>query len=245
MNDPVAPLEQLVQTLSCFAPLDQEDQEAIYGLASVTRELPAGGYLIREFQRPGPCQVLLAGFAMRSKFSVEGARQITGIQLPGDLLDIQHLYLDQADHSLQALTNITVAEIDRMQLQGLVETRINILRAVFRADEVEGSIAREWLLNVGQRTGRQRIAHLICETAVRLKRQNVDDMFGYVLPMTQEQLGDATGMTAVHVNRMLKQLVSEGCIARDRHKTTILNWERLSEAADFNPSYLHLQPSSR
>jgi CRP-like cAMP-binding protein len=162
------------------------------------------------------------------------------VQLPSDALNLQHLYLHLADHNVIALPRLSVAEVSRKEMKVLLEHRINLTRAFIVDNAVEASISREWLLNVGRRNGIERIAHLICEVATRLERQQVSDMYGYVLPMTQEQLGDATGLTAVHVNRMLKNLEKEGLIARDRNKITIANWVGLSRLSDFNPTYLHL-----
>lgn len=240
MNFEAHPLQALVRKFESHIKLDEDDRSALLTLAFTLKEVPAGGYVVREFDSPGPCQVLLDGFAIRAKLSADGSRQIIAVQLPGDALDLQHLYLDVADHNVQALTRITVAEVSREALRQLFESRINLLRAFTIENAVEASISREWLLNVGRRNGLERIAHLICEVATRLERQEVADMYGYVLPMTQEQLGDATGLTAVHVNRMLKNLEKPGFIARTRNKITIIDWTGLSALSAFNQTYLHL-----
>ena len=240
MNLEAHPLHSLVRKFDTHLALSPDDKQALLSLTSTVKEVPSGGYVVREFDRPGPCQVLLDGFAIRTKLSADGSRQIIAVQLPGDALDLQHLYLDVADHNVQALTKITVAELDRSALRRLFEGRVNLMRAFIIENAVEASISREWLLNVGRRSGRERIAHLICEVAIRLKRQEVADMYGYILPMTQEQLGDATGMTAVHVNRMLRDLENDGFIARARNKITITDWSGLSSLSAFNQTYLHL-----
>lgn len=240
MNDTEHPLQALVKKFESHIALNPDDRRALLSLPITVKEIPAGGYVVREFDRPGPCQVLIDGFAIRAKLSADGSRQIIAVQLPGDALDLQHLYLDVADHNVQALTKIKVAEIGRSDLRQRVESHINLMRAFTIENAVEASISREWLLNVGRRSGIERIAHLICEVATRIERQEVADMYGYVLPMTQEQLGDATGLTAVHVNRMLRDLEKSGLIARSRNKITITDWTGLSTLSDFNQSYLHL-----
>ncbi|RYF12003.1 MAG: Crp/Fnr family transcriptional regulator [Oxalobacteraceae bacterium] len=237
-------LQPLAQKFDSHVALDPEDQAVLLSLSSRTREIPAGNYVVREFEKPNGCQVLLEGFAIRAKLSAVGSRQIIAVQLPGDALDLQHLYLDVADHNVIALTKVTVAEVGRNELKALLERRINLMRAFIVENAVEASISREWLLNIGRRSGIERIAHLICEVAIRLERQQVADMYGYVLPMTQEQLGDATGLTAVHVNRMLKNLEKEGLIARNRNKITITDWTGLSSLSAFDPTYLHLDRQS-
>jgi CRP-like cAMP-binding protein len=105
---------------------------------------------------------------------------------------------------------------------------------------IDGSIYREWILNVGRRSARQRLAHLLCELAKRLKLADLGDEQGYRLPMTQEQLADATGLTSVHVSRSLKALEDMGLIKRERSHITIPDWERLRDESGFNELYLHL-----
>jgi len=104
---------------------------------------------------------------------------------------------------------------------------------------VEASIFREWVVNIGQRDSRSRIAHLLCEFAYRLNAQALHAGDIYELPITQEQLADATGLTPVHVNRVLQALQREGLIERDRRMIRFPNWERMRDVADFNPRYLH------
>jgi CRP-like cAMP-binding protein len=97
------------------------------------------------------------------------------------------------------------------------------------------------VLNIGRRDARSRLAHLLCEFAVRLEALGLAPDRGYELPMTQEQLADATGLTSVHVNRVLKSLESEGLITRNRRNISFPDWQRLREVGDFNSRYLHLE----
>ncbi|WP_375420525.1 Crp/Fnr family transcriptional regulator [uncultured Sphingomonas sp.] len=99
-------------------------------------------------------------------------------------------------------------------------------------------------MNVGRRDARTRLAHLLCEVATRLQGQDLVNDYGYELPMTQEQLADATALTNVHVNRTLKSLEDEGLIKRDRRAIRFPNWQALKAAAGFDPLYLHLGQQS-
>ena len=107
---------------------------------------------------------------------------------------------------------------------------------------VDGSIFREWTLNIGRRDARTRVAHLLCEFAVRMEAAGLGEHSHYELPMTQEQLADATGLTSVHVNRTLKGLGADGLIERTQRAITIDSWQNLARAGDFDPGYLHLDP---
>jgi CRP-like cAMP-binding protein len=107
---------------------------------------------------------------------------------------------------------------------------------------VDASIFREWIANVGRRDARTRIAHLLCEFSLRLKSAGLGDETGYELPMTQEQLADATGLTSVHVNRTMKALQKEGLIERPNPRSIYIgDWRKLADAGDFDSNYLHMQ----
>lgn len=239
MNE--ATMEQVAASLGRRGALDESDRAALLSLRHATRTLQPQSYLIREGEISLRwCSYIVSGLAFRHKLTADGRRQIVGIRVPGDLLDLQHLFLDMADHNIQALTTLEVIDINRKDLQELVLARPAIARAMWVETLIEASIVREWVLNVGRRDGHGRIAHLLCEFAVRMQEIGSDRHLGYHLPITQEQLGDAVGLTSVHVNRMMKLLVSEGVIAFDRRNIKILNWERLRVAGDFSSLYLHV-----
>ncbi len=105
---------------------------------------------------------------------------------------------------------------------------------------VDGSIFRDWMANVGRRDARQRVAHLLCEFALRLEAAGLGETCNYTLPMTQEQIADAVGLTSVHVNRTLQALDSEGLTRRTKREVIIDDWKKLAEAGDFDPTYLHM-----
>ena len=126
----------------------------------------------------------------------------------------------------------------------LVEQRPAFALAAWFDTLLEGSVFREWVVNVGRRNARARIAHLLCEVAVRLERQELVGDYGYELPMSQEQIGDATGLTSVHVNRMLRELENDGLITRNSRTIRFPNWPVLKQVADFNPLYLHVGQQS-
>jgi hypothetical protein len=106
---------------------------------------------------------------------------------------------------------------------------------------VDASVFREWLANVGRRDARTRIAHLLCEFSLRLKVAGIGEQSNYDLPMTQEQLADATGLTSVHVNRTIRALEADGLIERTSARSiTIGDWRNLAYIGDFDSGYLHL-----
>jgi len=234
-------LELLARKLNLHHRLSDKDVAAIVGLPHRIRKLEAQSYTLREGDRPERCAVLVSGFAIRHKLTGEGSRQILSINIPGEPLDFQNTFLDESDHNVQMLTRGVVAEIPREAIEGLVATHAEIARAILVNALAEASIFREWTLNVGRRDARSRIAHLLCEFAFRLSAQKLNRNEVYELPMTQEQLADATGLTAVHVNRVLQGLQRDGLIERDRRMIRFPSWLRMQDVADFNSRYLHMR----
>ena len=240
MQAPQNPLALLLRKLEQHAELPEADRQAILALPHTLRTLEAQSYTVREGDPPSYCAVLLSGFAYRQKLGGDGSRQIVSIHIPGEPLDFQNLFLDIADHNVQTLTRAEVAMIPRTALQQLARERPAIGHAILITILIEASIFREWVLNVGRRDARARLAHVLCEFAVRLEAQGLAEEYGYELPMTQEQLADSLGLTAVHVNRTLKQLEAEGLIVRNKRNVSFPDWKRMRGVADFNQRYLHL-----
>lgn len=242
MPDPSEnPLSLLVDNLELHSDLSPEDRQAVLDLPYRTRVFESSSYLVSEGERPVHCAVMVSGFSYRQKQTSGGARQIVSIHIPGEALDFQHLFLDVADHSVQMLTRGEVALIPLRDLQQLVEERPGLNRAISRRILVEASIFREWVLNIGRRDARSRMAHLLCEFAIRMRVSGETGDHGFELPITQEQFADAVGLTTVHVNRTLRSLDADGFVKRDRRTIFIPSWRRLAEVADFNERYLHLK----
>ncbi len=234
------PLRLLVRKLATHAPLDEQDKRAILALPFTLRTIKPQEFVVREGDAPTITAVLASGFAFRQKLAGDGSRQIVALHIPGDPLDFQNLYLDRSDHSVQALTRAEVAIIQRAEVQELARARPAVSRAISVLTLVEASMLREWLLNLGRRAAPARIAHLLCELAVRLEAQGLAVGHGYQLPMTQEQLADVVGLTPVHVNRTLKALETGGLIRRDKRQVSFPDWRALRSLGDFNQRYLHI-----
>ncbi|WP_328597942.1 Crp/Fnr family transcriptional regulator [Croceibacterium soli] len=242
MSTTVSALDQMIHKLSGRSALTGEDKEAILSLPHTIRSYHAATYVVREGEPPpNHCSFIRSGFAVRQKITAQGARQIMSLHLVGDFIDLEHLFLNIADHNVQALTELEVVAIDRRALESLVLARPNIARALWIDALVDASIYREWVTNVGRRAAPARIAHVLCEVALRMQAAGVSTNGGFELPLTQEQLADAVGLTPVHVNRTLKALVADGILHRDKRYISFTDWNRTKEVADFNALYLHLE----
>jgi CRP-like cAMP-binding protein len=231
----------MIDKLGRVMALDDDDRAAIRSLPHTLRTVDPGQYIVREFDRAEHSCLLRTGFAYRHKVVGDGSRQILSIHMTGDLVDLQNSMLQTADHSVQALTSADLAFIPRSAIQTIAFAHPSVGMAMWLDTLIDASIFREWIANVGRRDSRTRTAHVLCEFALRQEDAGLGERGHYELPMTQEQLADVLGLTSVHVNRTLKSLEQEGLISRNKRAITISSWEKLRQAGDFNPAYLHLE----
>ncbi|QAY79874.1 Crp/Fnr family transcriptional regulator [Sphingosinicella sp. BN140058] len=232
-------LNPLARKLQRLGTVSDEDVQYVLALPCSVKTVQAGHYLVRDGRPATECCVLLSGFACRHKLAANGARQIVSFHLPGDMLDLQHLLLALADHNVQTITEAVVGWIPKGAIRELAARSRAINDALWRDTLIDASIFREWVLNVGRRDAKTRVAHMLCEFAARCEAAGFGSPSAFELPMTQEQIADATGLTSVHVNRMLRALESQGAIARDRRHIRIADWPRMRAIADFDAAYLH------
>jgi len=237
-------LEPMLRKLEYWHNLDVADQTALLRLTFTVKSVPQYYALVREGDCASHSCLLLSGFAIRSKIVAHGLRQIVAIHMRGEMVDLQNSLLGRADHAVEMLTAGKVAMIPRDEISRIAFERPAIGRAMWIDTLVDASIFREWVANVGRRDAQTRIAHLLCEFALRLKVAGLGEQTNYELPMTQEQLADATGLTPVHVNRTLQSLGAAGLIERSNPRRIVIgNWRKLAAAGDFDSSYLHLHDS--
>jgi CRP-like cAMP-binding protein len=237
-----ATLEPLLRKLEYRQKLGPEDRAALLALPHTTKQFQQHDYIVREGDEPQYSCVLLAGFAVRGKTGGQGQRQIVAIHMKGEVVDLQNAVLGVADHDVQMLTRGTIAMIPRHEIERIAAERPAVGRAMWIDTLVDAAIFREWIMNVGRRDARTRLAHLFCEFSLRLKLAGLGHHSDYELPMTQEQLGDATGLTPVHVNRTIKTLERDGLIKRSSARSIqIGDWRKLAKVGEFDSTYLHMR----
>jgi CRP-like cAMP-binding protein len=233
-------LDRTVRKFATRVSLDQQDRQALLDLPYQVRTLDQARYLVREGDHPPGATLILSGLAIRHKVTVEGARQILSVHIPGDFVDLEGALLKVADHNVQALTRCEIAIVPREAIIRLVDAHPKVARAMWTDTLIDGSIFREWIVNVGRRSAKAALSHLLCEFARRLELAGLAKEYNYELPMSQEQLADALGITPVHVNRTLRELERDGLIRRERRYIHIPDWELLRKIGGFNELYLHL-----
>jgi CRP-like cAMP-binding protein len=240
-ENPQHVLAPMVRKLSLRQELSVADRAAVRALPFSRRKIDAGQYLAWDGDKPQHTCLLLSGFAFRHKSAGNGGRQILSFHMRGDLVDLQNSLLGTADHNVQMLTPGEAALIPVEAIRDLAFRHPDVGMAMWYETLVEASIFREWVLNIGRRDARTRIAHMLCEFALLLERAELGRHNAYELPITQEQLADAVALTSVHVNRTLMKLEDDRLITRTKRVISILDWPKLAAAADFEPRYLHLE----
>lgn len=235
-------LGALVKKLSADrAQLTDAQTTAILALPGVVRIAKAGQVFVHEGDAPNQCCLVISGLACRFKILGEGARQIHSYHLMGDMPDLQSLHLETMDHSLSALRDCHLAFIPHGALRTLISVHPGLAAVFWRETLIEGSIFREWLGNVGRRGGLQRIAHLLCELLVRFRVLGLARDMVIPVRITQAELGDAQGMSVVHINRVMRELKEQDLVDLHQRHIRILDFQALSDLGDFDPAYLHLR----
>lgn len=231
----------LVRRLGTLAELSAEDQSLVESLCKDVRKVPRKTDITKEGDRPDYVHVMLRGWGARYKTLRDGSRQIVDFVIPGDFCDLHVALLREMDHGITALTPCTVARINQEQIAALTNDNSRIIRAMWWSSLVDQAILREWLLNVGRRSALERVGHLLCELHYRMSRVGLVEHDRLALPLTQEELADATGLTAVHMNRTLQRLRGEGMIELRGGTLELLDVGTLQEAVGFDPTYLHVK----
>jgi len=235
----------LVNKLAQDFDLSQVELDAVLALPFNIREYPANAEILREGDRPSQCCYLVEGFLSRHKYVREGTRQIMSFHFPGDIPDLHSIHLAHADHYLGTLTPTTVAFIGHAAIRDLTVEYPRLAACFWRETLIDAAIFREWIINIGRRQAPGRIAHLFCEQVVRMKQVGLADETGFPSFLTQTQIGDATGLSVVHVNRTLQQMRRDGIIGPGGDRVEILDWGKLVEVGGFDADYLHLRKDIR
>jgi CRP-like cAMP-binding protein len=233
----------LITQLSMRGKLSEAEKSALTKAVGGTRHVAHNTDMIRQGDSPRESTFVLNGFAARYKDLENGSRQIVAIHVKGDFVDLHSFLLKRMDHGITALTPCHVAWIPHEHIQEITERFPNLTRLLWLTTLVDAVTHREWIVDLGRKTAASNIAHLICELFVRLTAIGETDGTKFRLPITQEELADARGMSIVHLNRSLQLLRSQGLISWHGETVIIKDWFALSDLAEFDASYLSFDPS--
>ena len=231
----------LVKKMEQFTPFSDEDRRLLNDLTSKRqRQFGAREDVIREGEHSPDIHVVISGLACRYKMMEDGRRQIMAFLIPGDPCDSEIFILKEMDHSIGTLAPSVICSIPGDTMKDLMLNRPGIALAFWWSTLQDEGVLRQRIIDEGRRDALSRIAFLICEVLIRMRAFGVVDDDNFEFPITQADLADATGLTPVHVNRMLQELREQGLIATEGKRWTVLDLAGLRKAAQFDANYLHL-----
>lgn len=235
--------EPVATKLRHFLPLSAEDVGLLHAGLRRLESYAAHTDVIQEGSEPRYLNVVLQGWICRYKQLEDGRRQIIAFFVPGDMCDPCVFLLDNMSHALATLTPATIARVSEPEILKLMQTSPGLTKAFWLEMLVSADIQREWTVSLGRRTAIERLAHLLCELLVRLRAVGLNEGPECELPLTQTDLGDALGLSSVHVNRTLQELRGMRLIELKGRRLVVRNETALQALALFNPDYLHFQRS--
>ncbi|WP_457105360.1 Crp/Fnr family transcriptional regulator [Methylobacterium sp. P5_C11] len=230
----------LVVKLQQFTALSEADRAALHEVMARRSQVGPREDIVHEGEPHGPIRVILDGWACRYRHRADGRRQVTAILLPGDLCDTHVAVLRAMDHSIGALTPVTLAEIPRDRLDTLVGYHPQVGQALWSEMLAAAAIQREWTLSVARLGAVERLGHLLCELFHRLRAVGLTRNHGYGLMLRRSDLADTLGLMDLDVSRGLRTLHIQALIVLERGWLTILDLPRLQRASLFSPGYPHL-----
>ena len=225
--------------------ISAEEERAINNLASHTMRVAADKIVISNGEPLNQSLILLDGWLARAKDLPSGQRQFAEIHLPGDFADLHSFTLKRLDHDVVSITPCLLAVVPHERLKEITERMPHLTRVYWFATNLDAAIHREWAVSLGRRSAIARMAHLFCELLIRLEIIGMTDGNSFNFPMTQAELGESLGLTAVHVNRTLQELRRMGLIKVEDRRVVIHDLNRLKAVAEFDPGYLYLEKRAR
>lgn len=233
--------EILEKHLLCFGDMPDPDRQAVRALDGEVRDLPRFQDDLQEGDKPNSVVLVLSGMLYRHTIGPQGARQIHSFYLPGEAPCLETLYIDYMDNNLGAVVDSRIGKISHDIIYQVIDEFPGARKLLWRQTLVQAAIFREWLVRNSNLPAHASIAHFFCEMFTRARAAGLTKGDSCDLPLTQEFVAEALGMTPVHLNRTLKLLRDTNAFEWRSGKLTIANFDRLAEIADFNQRYLHLR----
>lgn len=231
-------LQPFIDRLTSRSRLNDVEQQALRGLPAEVLQVDAHRDVVRLGQSVDHVCVVVDGIVARFGQNAEGERQIIALHIAGDAPDLHLVVVPRDTAPLQALSKTTIVRVSHADLRALAARYPAIAEAFWRHCSVDAAITAQWVVNLGRRNAKTRIAHLLCEMAVRYNANAGGGEVIFPFPLTHTHISDATGMTSVHVSRTIKALKEEGLAMLSERKVKIPDWGRLVKCGEFEAGYL-------
>lgn len=219
--------------------LTEADRQTVMTFAGRLDEYKSSRDVVRLGERTHHASLVVSGVVARFGQVHDGSRQFTAFFIPGDMADLHSAVMPVVSQPLQTTSAVVVYRVEHEQVRAAGERSATLARAFWRDCVADSQVAAEWLVNIGRRTALARVAHLLCELGCRYRSVGLSDRT-FPLEPTQAQLGDALGLTGVHVNRMMRALRDRHLIETRGGTVSVTDWDALATIGEFDPAYLHL-----
>ncbi len=230
--------DAFARKLGAFVALSAMELDVLARLHRRRRSFAAGRDLVHQGQSEQAAYILTSGWVCSYKSQPDGSRQIIDFQIPGDFLGLRSILLHTSDHGIEPIVRIEAAEVLRQDLLDAFAHTPRLATAVLWAASRDEAMVVEHLVGLGRRSASERMAHMLLELGARLALVGMGDKAGYDCPLTQYHLADALGLSAVHVNRVLRQLREEGLVTFQGGHVAFNDYTGLVALAEFDPTYL-------
>ena len=224
--------------LSAFVHLSKEDLTVMSDLYRRRRHFGVGSDMIHQGQTDHSAYVLASGWASSYKILADGSRQIVDFQIPGDFIGLRSVLFRTSDHNVEPITPVQASEIQQQDLLDAFTRTPRLATAVLWAASRDEAMVVEHLIDLGRRSASIRMAHFLLELGLRLRLVGMANRSGYDCPLSQYLLADALGLSAVHVNRVLRDLREAGLVTFQKGRVTFDDYDALVNFASFDRDYL-------
>jgi CRP-like cAMP-binding protein len=219
--------------------LSDEEQRVLEDSIGSVRQVAARKQIVRAGVIIDTSTLLLEGFVCRYMDDRDGQRQLVAVHVPGDFVDLHAFPMRRLDHDIATLGPVKIACYDHQTLETITERYPHLTRKLWFSTLLDAAMHREWIFRLGRLGAEGRVAHLFCELNERLEMVGLAADGRYMLPMTQPDIAEASGLTGVHVNRVLRSLRERNLLTFKANEVCILDRKALAAVAEFEPQYLY------
>lgn len=237
-------LTKFLRRLTLRSDLSAAEQASITSLPAEFATIGPQRDLVSPGQEMNYACLVADGLAARFDQLANGQRQFTALHIPGDMCDLHSVPAPVAGWGIQALTRTTYLRVPHEALRALIADRPALAIAFWRDTIVDASILSKWISALGRRSAEARLAHLLCEVAIRLEQSGDGRRAAFHLRATQVHIADFLGISTVHVSRSLQSLRARGLVEVRDYAYRIPDFPALARFAEFDPTYLLLNEPS-
>ena len=233
-----------VSSWAICAPLGEADLSTMDRYKIGERAIAEGSDFLHQGEPVTELHTLLEGWAFLYRLLEDGRRQITRVLLPGDFIGFQADLDAPADRAAQALTACRTCVFPRQRVMAMIRENPELAIRLTWAMARDEARMEEWLTSIGRRSALERIALFLLELYYRVRLRDPEPLGSEIpLPLTQEHIGDALGLTSVHVNRTLRELREAALLVVSRRTLRILDPDGLARAAGYESEQIQrMQP---